>query len=117
MVYKKYEELTIIKIEDITESIAFKTLAKVIAAKPSNVIYCERSGKLAGMISMGDIARAHDMDLDTVSINKQFTYISPDEYMKAKHIFRKRKKVNALPVMRGGGYCWAIIPGGMICYM
>lgn len=102
MVYKKYKELTIIKIEDITESITFETLAKVIAAKPSNVIYCERSGKLAGMISMGDIARAHDMDLDTVSINKQFTYISPDEYMKAKHVFRKRKNVNALPVMRGG---------------
>ncbi len=105
MVYKMYEELTVIKIKDVMEDITFEILAEAIAGKPSNVIYCECDGRLAGIISMGDSARARDMDLDTVPVNKQFTYIYLDEYMKAKHIFRKRKNVNALPVMRGGGYC------------
>ena len=98
MVYKDYDELTVLKTPDCNEKISFHTLAKSIIAKPSNVIYCVQDGKLYGIISMGDIARAREMGLDAVSVNRCFTHILPNEYMKARKVFRERKNVNAIPI-------------------
>lgn len=102
MTYKDYNELTVMKTSNCVEKLSFDTLAKIIITKPSNVIYCIHDGKLYGIISMGDIARARDMGLDAVPVNRCFTHIFPNEYMKARRIFREKENVNAIPVMRGG---------------
>ena len=98
MVYKNYDELTVLKTTDCDEKISFNALAKSIITKPSNVIYCVQDGKLYGIISMGDIARAREMGLDAVFVNRCFTHILPNEYMKARKVFRERNNVNAIPI-------------------
>lgn len=98
MVYKNYDELTVLKTTDYDEKISFNALAKSIITKPSNVIYCVQNGKLYGIISMGDIARAREMGLDAVFVNRCFTHILPNEYMKARKVFRERNNVNAIPI-------------------
>lgn len=102
MIYTDYDKLTIVKCEDAAEEITFSLLEKVILNRPSNVIYCESrrgEGKLNGIISMGDIARADKEGKDYVIINKSFTSIRMNEYMRAKEIFNKNFNINAIPVI------------------
>lgn len=99
MTYRKYDELTILKTSSCKEDIAFDVLAKAISAKPSNVLYCECCGVCYGIISSGDIARACDMNMDTVPVNKNFIHIFPAEVMKAREILGEKKNINALPVV------------------
>lgn len=96
MIYREREKLTIIQIQDDEEKISFERLENVILDGPSNVIYCERNGKLYGIITMGDIARARDK---FVSINTQFTCLDKGDYMKARNIFFEKHSINALPVV------------------
>lgn len=112
MVYKSYEELTILKISEDTNSVSFDVLEKVIMARPANMIYCETDGKLSGIISMGDIARADHMGKREVTVNRKFTSVRKNEYMKARMIFKEKVNINALPiidktnVLKGGYVRW-----------
>lgn len=99
MVYKNYDELTILNIPNQTESVSYDILAEAILKRPSNMIYCEADGKLFGIISMGDIERARENELSVVPINRSFTRVTKTEYMKAREIFREKEKINALPVV------------------
>lgn len=99
MIYKEYDQLTVLKVQNGIEAVPFTTLVKIILEKPSNIIYCELDRRLYGIISMGDIARANDMKLKKVTINKRFTCLIAGEYMKARDIFSKNPKINALPVV------------------
>lgn len=47
---------------------------------------------------MGDIARASVSGADCVIVNKHFTCIFYDGYMKARNLFCERNNINALPV-------------------
>lgn len=96
MIYRDREKLTIIQIEDNEEKISFDRLESVILDRPSNVIYCERNGKLYGIITMGDIARTFE---EYVDINTRFTCLGTDNYMKARTIFFQNSGINALPVV------------------
>lgn len=99
MIYTEHDWLTVIELKDETDVVSFDTLAKEISAKPSDTVYCERKGKLCGIISMGDIARADKKNAAYVAINKKFTRVHPNEYMKARNIFREKTNINALPVV------------------
>ena len=99
MIYTDYNRLTIIKLEDAVDVISFEVLAGVISDRLSNMIYCELKGKLYGIISMGDIIRADKNGVDFVVINKKYTWVLPDEYIRARNIFREKANINALPVV------------------
>ncbi len=100
MIYAEYDKLTVLKLENHEDYIHMDILSKFMLEKPSNVIYCELNDKLYGIISMGDIARATEIG-GRVAINKNFTCISKNDYMKARDIFHKKKSINALPVVSG----------------
>ena len=99
MIYTEHDLLSVIELKDEADTVSFDMLAKEISAKPSNTVYCERKGKLCGIISMGDIARADKENAAYVTVNKKFTWIRPKEYMKARNIFREKTNINALPVV------------------
>lgn len=99
MIYTSRDKLTVIEQNDITDRISFETLSQVILEKPANMIYCVSKGELYGIISMGDIARARDEGFRYVMINKKFTWVMKNEYMKAREIFCHKKNINALPVV------------------
>ncbi|MDE7431627.1 MAG: adenylyltransferase/cytidyltransferase family protein [Lachnospiraceae bacterium] len=99
MLYLKKNELTVINLENDEENVSMKVLQKVLVECPSNMIYCEALGKLVGIISIGDILRAHRRGLNQVQVNKEFIYLDTEEYMKARNIFKEKKNVNALPVV------------------
>lgn len=99
MIYTSYEKLTCLYLTDESDEVNFVRLGSVLMERPSNVVYCKKNGKLYGIISMGDIHRAHDDGKDFVMINKSFTSVSPDEYMRVRQIFKDNDKINALPVI------------------
>lgn len=99
MQYIKRQDLTIIELGDDENILSFKALAEIIPEKPSDIIYCERNGKLHGIVSMGDILRASDAGADCVVVNMCFTRILYSEYMKARNIFQERENIHALPVV------------------
>ncbi len=99
MIYTSSEKLTCLNLTDETDEMNFVQLSSILMERPSNVVYCKKNGNLYGIISMGDIHRAHDEGKDFVMINKKFTSVSPGEYMRAKQIFKDNDKINALPVI------------------
>ena len=103
MIYTEYDKLTIIKLMNEADSLSFDELGAILKERPANVIYCELSGKLYGIISMGDVARASDDGKKAVNINRKFTSVKPNEYMKARQIFKEKEKINAVPVIDENG--------------
>lgn len=99
MVYTGRDELTVIKLDNGNDSVSIEKLKKVLVESPSNMIYCEAFGKLAGIISTGDILRAYRSDLEQVQVNRNFTCIHDGECMKARNIFKDRETINAIPVI------------------
>lgn len=99
MIYTKREKLSVIVLEEETDSISVRMLSRIIAERPSNVIYCELNHKLYGIISMGDIARACRKNSSCVAVNKNYSFVSKEEYAKARKIFREQANRNAFPVV------------------
>ncbi len=75
MVYSARDELTIIRLENNDVSVSIEELKKVLVERPSNTIYCEISGKLAGIISTGDVLRTYKSGLEQVQVNKKFVFL------------------------------------------
>lgn len=103
MIYTEHNKLTTINLMNAADSLSFDEIATILKERPANVIYCELDEKLYGIISMGDVARASDEGRNAVSINKKFTSIKPDEYMKVRRIFQEKEKINAVPVIDKNG--------------
>ncbi len=99
MIFSKREQLSVLQVEGNEDSIDSDTIGKLLFDKPSNMLYCEKDGRLYGIISMGDIHRAKVEDRTTVKINKSFTFLQGYEYMKARKIFLENDKINALPIV------------------
>lgn len=103
MIYTEYDKLTIIELINEVDCISFNELSKILKERPSNVIYCVLSGRLYGIISMGDVARASNEGKKSVNINRIFTSVKPNEYMKVKQIFKEKERINAVPVIDENG--------------
>lgn len=103
MLYTEYDKLTKINLMSEVSSLSFDELGKVLKERPANVIYCELDGKLYGIISMGDIARADDESKTAVNINRKFTSVKSNEYMKVRQMFQENEKINAVPVIDNNG--------------
>lgn len=99
MQYIKRQDLTIIELRKDDNTLSFDALAEIITEKPSDIIYCERNGKLHGIVSMGDILRASDAGADCIVVNMCFTRVLNSEYMKVKNIFQEQENIHALPVV------------------
>lgn len=99
MIYTSREKLTCYIMPDEVDQISFGDLSAILMERPSNVIYCEKDGKLYGIISMGDIVRAYKAGKDFVVVNRQFTRIKPYGYLEARQIFACEEKINALPIV------------------
>lgn len=99
MIYTSREKLTCYTMPDENDQINFSELSTILMERPSNVIYCEKDGQLNGIISMGDIVRAHEAGKDSVVVNRRFTKIKQHEYWNAKQIFMQEKRINALPIV------------------
>ena len=99
MIYTKREKLTCYIIEDNSDQISFDALKPLLMDRPSNIIYCEKSGKLYGIISMGDIRRSYHCQQNFVTINKSFTKLFPGQYMKARQLFKDHNGINGLPIV------------------
>lgn len=103
MLYTEHDKLVIIKLMNETDSLSFDELSGILKEHPANVIYCELDGKLYGIISMGDVARADDEGRNAVIINRTFTWVKPKEYMGVRRIFKEKEKINAVPVVDENG--------------
>lgn len=103
MFYTEHDKLTIINLMNGADTLSFDELGVILKEHPANVIYCELEGKLYGIISMGDVARADDEGKNAVSINRKFTSVKPNEYMKVRQIFEEKEKINAVPVVDENG--------------
>lgn len=99
MIYTKYSKLNVIKLKSHVETVSFQVLRHAIQKNPSNVIYCEAEGKIYGIISGGDIERDYFAGRDYVTINKNFTWLYPNESMKAREIFHEKANINVIPVI------------------
>lgn len=99
MNYTGRQQLTIVESGDGEERFSIDDLKHILIEYPSNIIYCETKGKLAGIISMGDIMRACEQKQDDVFINRKFSSLYFGEYSKAKTIFHECETINALPVI------------------
>lgn len=99
MIYTKREKLTCYIIEDNSDQISFDSLKPLLMDRPSNIIYCEKGGKLYGIISMGDIRRSYHCQQNFVTINKSFTKLFPGQYMKARQLFKDHNGINGLPIV------------------
>lgn len=96
MLYIEHDKLTIIALEEETDSLSYEQIGAALRERPANVIYCELDERIHGVITMGDVYRAAG---STVNLNKNFTYVKPGEYMKARQIFKERARINAVPVI------------------
>ncbi len=99
MIYTRYEKLNIIKLKTHMDTLPFDIICKALQMRPSNTIYCEADGKLYGIISSGDIDRAHSAKKNCIPINKKFTSLLPNKSMEARKIFMRSSKINAIPVV------------------
>lgn len=102
MQYTEREQLTILGLKDDEERISMERLKAVLSGSPSNMIYCEKEGKLVGIVSTGDISRAWGAGQDSVAINRKFTWLCRGEYWKARDILKARAHINAIPVVTAG---------------
>lgn len=99
MIYTKYSKLNVIKLKSHVDTVSFQVLRHAIQKNPSNVIYCEAEGKIYGIISSGDIERDYFAGRDYVTINKNFTWLYPNESMKAREIFHEKANINVIPII------------------
>lgn len=103
MIYTERDQLTIVRIAKGDDRVSLEELMVVLSEYPSNMVYCEESGILIGIISTGDILRAYKNKQDKVSINKKFISLCRTENISAKTIFNEKKNINALPVVTEDG--------------
>lgn len=99
MIYTPKEKLTVIELAEEREFVFFDEIIPVLYERPSNMVYIEFQERLYGIISMGDISRENVGNDKKVFINKRYTFIYPEEYMRARKIFYEKKNINALPVV------------------
>lgn len=101
MIFIERDQLTIIKLNDNTDTVSFHILVEKLLDKPSNVIYCEREGRLCGIISTGDIIRASEKGADCIAVNCNFTWVLGGEYMKARSLFHEKRMtaLGEIPVL------------------
>lgn len=95
--------MTLFSMEDNRETVSFDKLRDLISERMSSVVYCERNGRLYGMITMGDIAKAYRNGRKEVDINTNFTRLADREYARARKIFHARAVINVLPIVDDAG--------------
>jgi len=104
MVYTEREKLTVIELTEERDILTFEEIEAALWERPSNMVYVEYNGELYGIVGSGAIPRAIARNKKYVEIVKNFTYVYPGEYMRARQIFKERKKtIHALPIVNESG--------------
>lgn len=100
MLFTERNQLTVIELEKDEESVFIETVKRALEESHSNTIYYEEaSGGFVGIISTGDVFRAHGNGWDRVRINREFAFVYAGEYLKAKKIFAEKEYISTIPVL------------------
>ncbi len=98
MVFTDYNQLTVIKLSNETNDVPVEILLSALWKRPSCLVYIEVDNRLYGIVTTGRIERALHAGQTNVVINKDFTWISPGEYMRAMQI-NKERSIGGIPVL------------------
>lgn len=99
MIYISRQYLCVCTDEKEREEVSVETLKQLITEKPANLAYFETGEGLYGIVSFGDIIRS---DGKNVKINRNFTSVCRQEYMKAREVFKKALMICEIPVTENG---------------
>lgn len=97
------EALPVLQVTEDQTSISWETLKNALYSQPCNVILTETDGKLSGLISYGDLIRAKAAGLKEVPINRKYSAVGRNEFMKAREFFRARPSIKELPIIDAEG--------------
>ena len=98
MLYLKRGSLCIIRTEAEQETVSKEDLKQPLLDRPCNVVYFETESGLYGLVSSGDLYRTSG---DTVLINRSFTALQRNEFMKARQVFKDNARIREIPVING----------------
>ena len=104
MVYRDRKYLSILTLTEEQDYVTYDELIQVLKDRPSNAVYIERGGILYGLITSGRIERSCNEKKRCVPFNKRYTYVHPEEYLRARQIFRDKANINILPIVSKGGH-------------
>lgn len=103
MDYYFRSQLPILSFDKDPKTVGLEAIRDVICEKPCNVIFIEIDGKLAGIISRGDVIRAKEAGLKKVPINRNYTFLEGWNPMKARDIFYRKFTIREIPVIDESG--------------
>ncbi len=103
MDFYKRSQLPVLSFEKEPDTLDQEVIREVVLEKPCNVVFIEVQGKLAGIISRGDISRAKRAKLEKVPVNRSFTSVQSRQFMEAREIFREKKNINEIPMTDENG--------------
>lgn len=98
MIKRDISQLTVYSIEEETETLPLGCLRRLYLEKTSEIIYVTKEGKLYGIICMGEVLYGHKQNAE-VRINRNFTFLTGYNVIKAHDFFAKKKRVNKIPVV------------------
>ena len=104
MIYTDRKHLLILTLTENRDYVTYDELIHILTERPSSTVYIERGGILCGIVSTGDILRKRDDKTRRVPSNKEFTSVRPEEYLRARQIFKDIKNINMLPVVSEDGH-------------
>lgn len=67
------------------------------------VLYILDDGKMAGVISIGDLERFYDKEMRKLEINRKYTFVDTVDFHAAEDFFSRVKSVNEMPVVSEDG--------------
>lgn len=108
MIYKDRKHLAIIELQEERSTLSYEELYQALAKRPSLAVYVEVKGLLYGIVTLGRIQRSYLNHQEQVGISTKFTFLGPNEFMKAREIFRsgevqEKQHIVVLPVVSPDG--------------
>lgn len=101
MLKRDRTQLAVYSIEEEIETLPLMRLRNLYLDKTSEIIYITKDNKLYGIICMGEALCPDQKGL--VRINKCFTSLLGSNVIKAREIFKEKKKIHKIPVINESG--------------
>lgn len=98
MVKRDISQLAVYEISEAMETLPLECLRSLYLEKTSEIIYVTKEKKLYGIICMGEVLYGHKQN-KVVKINRSFTSLKGFNFIKARDVFAKKRKVNKIPIV------------------
>ncbi len=99
MVFIEKCQLPVLKLTEEQEEISFDAIGQCLEQRFSDIVYIEYQGLLYGMVTLGDLMRAERVGGQSVRINRNFTSVTREEYIRARELFRNHPSIHDIPVL------------------